>query len=424
VRFAWASDIHLDTAKAPARAKFYKSLVDSGCSSVVVTGDIAHGHTLETMLAEMTTAVPLPIWFVAGNHDYYTPSAGVTVDEIREIIRELCVRYKNLHYLADGKNTGVVELSPTVALIGHDGWADGREGNWRRKMAINDPVHIADLAFSGSDAGLRKCIQAFAQQAADHLRESSLSALRRYRTVIAATHVPPFREATWHEGRQSDDEALPWFCSKVTGETLEGVMAAHPSRQMLVLTGHTHGSGEAHIRPNLKVWTGAAQYGAPRICRVIDTEEVDVVAREVTEFTVRDYTIHAYHEGSRVFLWVQNQAARRSEIIELPRGVADDLGRVLTEAAKEGPLARSGPGAVRDDGEVAMGENEVRCVCCGRTASAEVAIWPSGRCVQCVEAGCAYGPHGHWVRGMSCPGRHRVTPVPRSRRTARSEFDR
>jgi predicted phosphohydrolase len=334
VRLAWTSDIHLDTAKPPARAKFYKSLVDADCNGVIVTGDIAHGHTLETMLAEMAKAVPLPIWFVAGNHDYYTPSASVTVGEIREIIRELCGQYGNLHYLADSKNTRVVELSPTVALVGHDGWADGREGNWRRKMAINDPVYIADLAMTGSDATLHKRIQAFAQEATDHLREASLLALRRYRTVIAATHVPPFREATWHEGCQSEDEALPWFCSKVTGETLDNVMAANPNKQMLVLCGHCHGGGEAQIRPNLKVWTGAAQYGTPAVCRVINTEEVDIVAREVQGFTTGDYTIRVYHEGGRVYLWVRNQTMHRSEIIELSRGVADDIGCALIEAAK------------------------------------------------------------------------------------------
>jgi len=41
------------------------------------------------------------------------------------------------------------------------------------------------------------------------------------------------------------------------------VAAAHPEAELLVLCGHTHGSGVARIAPNLKVITGGADYGTP-----------------------------------------------------------------------------------------------------------------------------------------------------------------
>lgn len=41
---------------------------------------------------------------------------------------------------------------------------------------------------------------------------------------------------------------------------------------MTVLCGHTHGSGEAHILPNLRVLTGGVVYGKPGIQRVLDFE--------------------------------------------------------------------------------------------------------------------------------------------------------
>jgi hypothetical protein len=68
--------------------------------------------------------------------------------------------------------------------------------------------------------------------------------------------------------------------------------------------------------------------------------------------------------------------------------------------------------------------NEARCVCCGRAASTTVTIWPSGRCVECIEAGCTYDPRGRWLRGVTCPGRESAHPVPRSRRVAWPEYNR
>ncbi len=42
--------------------------------------------------------------------------------------------------------------------------------------------------------------------------------------------------------------------------------------QMTVLCGHTHGSGDAQILPNLRVLTGGAVYGRPGVQRVIEVE--------------------------------------------------------------------------------------------------------------------------------------------------------
>ncbi len=49
-------------------------------------------------------------------------------------------------------------------------------------------------------------------------------------------------------------------------------MEAHPDREMTVLCGHTHGEGEAQILPNLKVLTGGAEYGKPKVQRVLAVE--------------------------------------------------------------------------------------------------------------------------------------------------------
>ena len=90
--------------------------------------------------------------------------------------------------------------------------------------------------------------------------------------MIVATHVPPFREAAWYQGRPSADDYLPFFSCKAVGDVLLDVAQSHPKCDMLVLCGHTHGSGELQVLENLRVVTGAAEYGRPEIQRVIDVE--------------------------------------------------------------------------------------------------------------------------------------------------------
>lgn len=88
--------------------------------------------------------------------------------------------------------------------------------------------------------------------------------------MTRSTHVPPFKEACWHDGEISDDKWLPHFACKAVGNVLEKLMIEHPDRQMTVLCGHTHSSGRAEILPNLFVKTGGAEYGSPAIQEIIE----------------------------------------------------------------------------------------------------------------------------------------------------------
>ena len=104
------------------------------------------------------------------------------------------------------------------------------------------------------------------------LEKRAQDALAARRNVIVLTHVPPFREACWHEGRISDDDWLPHFACRAVGQRLAEAMRVRPNCGMTVLCGHTHGSGIARILPNLVVSTGGAVYGEPAIQ---DVWEVD-----------------------------------------------------------------------------------------------------------------------------------------------------
>ena len=110
---------------------------------------------------------------------------------------------------------------------------------------------------------------ALGDQAAAYFREILPKALARYRNMLLLTHVPPFKEACWHEGHISDDEFLPHFACQAVGDVLIEMMQSHPECNLTVLCGHTHGSGTAQILPNLQVKTGGAEYGQPALQETI-----------------------------------------------------------------------------------------------------------------------------------------------------------
>jgi hypothetical protein len=68
----------------------------------------------------------------------------------------------------------------------------------------------------------------------------------------------------------SDDTWLPFFTCRAVGDALRDAMSAAPDGRMTVLCGHTHGSGEAGILPDLRVPTGGAAYGKPWVQQVLE----------------------------------------------------------------------------------------------------------------------------------------------------------
>ena len=171
---------------------------------------------------------------------------------------------------------GVVQLTPNTAMVGHDGWADARLGDFDRSdVLMNDYFLIEELSRWNRDfildkEGLKRTLQDLGDEAARHFAKVLPEAVRSYRDVIAVIHTPPFREAAWHQGRTSDENWLPHMTCKAAGDVMLGVMQSHPSGKLLVLCGHTHGRGQASILDNLYVWTGGAEYGSPEIQEIID----------------------------------------------------------------------------------------------------------------------------------------------------------
>jgi hypothetical protein len=163
-----------------------------------------------------------------------------------------------------------VSLGASTALVGHDGWGDGRCGDyWGSDVLLNDFRFIEELAWLDRADALAR-LNALGDEAARYLARWVPAALDTHARVIVVTHVPPFAEAAWHEGAMSDAAWLPYFACGAAGAVLREIMAARPDREMLVLCGHTHGGGTFDALPNLRVITGAAEYGAPRLQGVIE----------------------------------------------------------------------------------------------------------------------------------------------------------
>jgi predicted MPP superfamily phosphohydrolase len=268
LRLAWLTDIHLNFLQPAERYRFWESLIDQA-DVFAITGDIGESRSVAGFLREMEGVLRKPIYFVLGNHDFYRGS----IADVRRHIAELTERSEYLTYLSAA---GVVELTPHTALVGHDGWADGRLGDFHGSpIFLNDYVAIKDLRKGQGTFGLDKhalgeTLRQLGDEAACHFRETLPQAVAAHPFVIGLTHVPPYKEATWHEGRLSDDDWLPHFSCQATGDAMRQVMHAHPEAELLVLCGHTHGLGEAQIADNLRVLTGGAEYGRPVVQRIFD----------------------------------------------------------------------------------------------------------------------------------------------------------
>tara|TARA_Y100000992_G_C21264357_1_gene493095 strand:+ start:1876 stop:2103 length:228 start_codon:yes stop_codon:yes gene_type:complete len=73
-----------------------------------------------------------------------------------------------------------------------------------------------------------------------------------------------------HEGEISNDDYLPFFASKITGDVLLNAAKDNPDIDFLVLCGHTHSSSYYKPLDNLTVKAGSAEYGKPIVQEVIE----------------------------------------------------------------------------------------------------------------------------------------------------------
>lgn len=268
MRLTWATDVHLNFVDAAhARNRFCAAIRQQSPDALLLGGDIAEAPSLVSWLSVLSDTLPgLPIYFVLGNHDYYHGEIAA----VREAARSLTAGGGLLRWLPE---TGPVPLGGGAVLVGHGGWGDGRHGDFlATPIRLNDHRLIAELSGLPRPTLLQR-IRALGAEAADHLQADITAAIRGGATrLVVLTHVPPFVEACWHEGA-TPEPGSPWvpdFTCGATGAVLRTLAESHPGVDFLVLCGHTHGAGTTAIRDNLRVRTGAADYGSPGIAGTVD----------------------------------------------------------------------------------------------------------------------------------------------------------
>lgn len=263
MKASWLTDIHLNFLTINQVQKFFELLSQESVDFYFITGDIAEADCISDYFELAVSILKKPVYFVLGNHDYYKGS----IREVRSVVADLTKDFKNLIWLNE---VDYISLSSDTALIGHDSWADGRLGDfYRSPVELNDFYLIDELKTANRTMRI-SAMQELANGAVEHFRKVLPLAVEEHKKIIVLTHVPPFKEATWHEGEISGDDWLPFFSCNAIGDVLKDFMEKHPDAEMTVLCGHTHSSGEYSARPNLKVFTGRAEYGNPELQKIIE----------------------------------------------------------------------------------------------------------------------------------------------------------
>jgi Icc-related predicted phosphoesterase len=251
VQLAWATDCHFEWLNDTFDA-FIESLARSGTDGVIISGDISNSKHIAYHLKRLSE-LPMPVYFVLGNHDFYHGSFGLVHQMVRKSIRD----HNNLTWLTEAPP---IQLTESTYMIGHDGWADGRAGMGEKSgLILNDYRLISD--FVGLPVS---SVFSLMQKTADAASERLYQQIHQIgaKHIIVVTHAPPFREASKHRGRVADDRSIPHFSNIGMGRMLEKA-AEETGARLSVFCGHTHHRARVNINGRIAVRVKQARYGRP-----------------------------------------------------------------------------------------------------------------------------------------------------------------
>lgn len=267
MRLAWATDVHLDFITNPQRPFYSIKNMNVFCGllskqnpdAVLFTGDISLSNLLINHLDDIESHLQIPVYFVLGNHDFW----GSNFNAVRKKVTSFCNQSQYMNYLS---TMSYVMLNKDVALVGHDGWYDALNGDFRNSSFImNDWSNIGDFAnvLSRQTINYDSLLMISRNQASIasyhiSLNVKSVISEKSPSKIIIATHVPPFVECL-----NSQTEYFPWYSSKLMGDTILQIAKNNPSVQFEILSGHCHKNYQGNILPNLLFKSGQAEYGNP-----------------------------------------------------------------------------------------------------------------------------------------------------------------
>jgi Icc protein len=275
MRLAWLTDTHLNFIRFPE--SWWLETIQKDVDAYVITGDITTARDIP-MIVRILAKAEKPVYIVLGNHDFW----GSSIREVREDLQKMLSgepEGKFVRYMTVEEDP--ILLTSGTALIGDDGWYDGRNGRYHQSdVFMVDLKKIRDFSRMRGDRMWKTSnlilMQKLADASAERVVELCKKATEREETknLIIATHVPPFAESSWHEGGMSNDDFLPFFSSKIMGESIVDATVEFRVRggKVLVLCGHSHGSGVYKPVEGLVCKTGGAVYGQPRVEEIFDVD--------------------------------------------------------------------------------------------------------------------------------------------------------
>ena len=258
MKLGWLSDLHLNFLDAPGRRRFIEELAERPVDAWLFSGDLGEAPTVGTYLQELDTLLPVPLYFVLGNHDFYRGSIAGVTDELEALSRTR----NGLVWLTAAEPQ---LLAPDLAVVGDDGWGDARLGDPLGSLVLfNDFFLIQELTGHQRPELIRR-LNLLGDESVRRLGPKLEEAAEQCRNVVLVTHVPPFEGACWHEGSTSSEGWLPWLTCAAVGRAILDVAGRHAATSFLVLCGHTHSPGRYAPAPNVVVYTAGAAYGHPTI---------------------------------------------------------------------------------------------------------------------------------------------------------------
>ena len=247
----WITDAHLDHLSDTLRDAWFEKLAKSPADMLLLGGDTANSRTFSRMLGRIKEVFPGKVALVAGNHDYYHTSISEFRSELTWFQRAGVIVFE------PGCQSEPLHLTGGVYLCGSGGWGDASAGCAdASRMELNDEHLIAELRTGNLTAKLRE----LGKESAEHLQTQLAAVPEDASCVIVLTHVPPWPEATWHEGKRSDAMALPRFCWQAGGLVITQAAEWRPLAQFIVLCGHTHSDG-SWKQGNITYHTAGSAYG-------------------------------------------------------------------------------------------------------------------------------------------------------------------
>jgi predicted phosphohydrolase len=274
--FAWCTDVHLDALQGDNQKliAFGESLIKENPDGIFITGDISNAREVLFHLSALEKIVSRPLYFVLGNHDYYGGDTAI----IRKQMKDLCNTSQYLRYM---QTQLYLALSPTTAVVGHDGWYDALYGNVKNtNFLMRDWDAIGDFAREGALVGgggwhtgtkqpnynvITTVSRKLAHEGVLHVQQAIKAAVRYHKTIVVLTHFVPFKEAHLHRGVIGDEGSQPWYTSKMMGDMLRQASNAFPNVRFEIFCGHTHGKYDGQVANNMNVHVGHAEYGTPEL---------------------------------------------------------------------------------------------------------------------------------------------------------------